>query len=76
MFLRGDSAVFAKNDISNDQNWVQETLPATINAIAIGDNGRQMVRNADMGIWAKDIISYGDWQTQVGPGNAAAIAVG
>ena len=76
MFLRGDSAVFAKTNIGIDGGWTQETAPGTANLIDVGDNGRQMIRTGDNAVWAKDGIGHGGWVTQVGGGNATAIAIG
>lgn len=74
MFLRGDSAVFAQNGIGT--TWTQETASATAEKIAVNDAGQQMMIAADASVWAKSSIGYGGWTTDVGPGNAWAIAAG
>ena len=74
MFLRGDSAVFARSGVGN--TWTQETAPATASAITVSSTGLQMLIAADGSVWAKYGIGYGGWTQETTPGNATKIAVG
>jgi hypothetical protein len=74
MFIRGDSAVFARTGIGT--SWTQETDPGTATKIASSSTGVQMLIAADSSVWAKTGIGYGGWVQETTPGNATAIAVG
>ena len=73
MFLRGDSAVFAK-DTLNHGDWVQETDPASIKAIAAAGK-YQMVLNACNAVYAKDTLGMGGWVQETPCGGANKIAI-
>ncbi len=74
MFIRGDSAVFARNGIGT--SWTQETDAGTATAIASSSTGIQMLIAGDASVWAKRGVSYGGWSQEAVGGNAKAIAVG
>lgn len=73
MFLRGDSAVFAKDTLGNG-GWTQETDPGSINKIAVG-GGVQLVLNACNAVYARTTIGSSGWVQETPCGGATQIAV-
>jgi hypothetical protein len=66
MFIRGDSAIFAKNTIGNG-GWVQETDPGNATAIAVSSTGVQMFIRGDGAVFAKNTIGLGGWTQETDP---------
>jgi hypothetical protein len=74
LIMNACNAVWAKTSIGYG-GWSQES-DCGATAIAVNGQGRQVVRTSDLAIYAKDTIGMGGWSIQVGPWNAAAIAIG
>jgi hypothetical protein len=72
MFLRGDSAVFAKNGRSGV--WTQETSSNSATAIAIGSNGLHLILGPDGTLYSKTTIGFGGWTAETAPSAAVIIA--
>lgn len=73
LFLRGDSAVFAKDGLENG-GWTQESDPGSIREIAVG-GPYQMVLNACNAVYARSDIGRDGWVQETPCGGANKIAI-
>jgi hypothetical protein len=73
LFLRGDSAVFAKDGLENG-GWTQESDSGSIKEIAVG-GPYQMVLNACNAVYARSDIGRDGWVQETPCGGANKIAV-
>ncbi len=73
MFLRGDQAAFAKT--GQGGSWTQVTGASSTSAIAVSATTLLAIIGTNNAIYSQQGITPSNWLQEVGPGNAAAIAL-